>query len=42
VPDAGWSPGLFVALSLGYLAASILFGMRGARTASLARQPLDG
>ena len=42
VPDAGWSPGLFVALSLGYLAAGILFGIRGTRTASLARQPVDG
>lgn len=42
VPDAGWSPGLFVALSLGYLATAIVFGMRGSRTASLPRQPLDG
>lgn len=42
VPDAGWSPGLFVALSLGYLATAIVFGMRGARTASVPRQPLGG
>jgi MFS family permease len=42
VPDAGWSPGLFVALSVGYLAAAILFGMRGARTAALARQTPSG
>lgn len=42
VPDAGWSPGLFVALSVGYVAAAIVFGMRGARTATSARQPLDG
>jgi len=42
VPDAGWSPGLFVALSLGYVAAALLFGMGGARTATLARQTHDG
>ncbi|GHH71081.1 MFS transporter [Promicromonospora soli] len=42
VPDAGWSPGLFVALSLGYVAAALLFGMGGARTATLARQTQDG
>lgn len=42
VPDAGWSPGLFVALSLGYVAAALLFGIRGTRTAALVRQPVSG
>jgi MFS family permease len=42
VPDAGWSPGLFVALSVGYIAASILFGMRSTRTAAIARQTQSG
>lgn len=38
VPDAGWSPGLFTALSVGYVAAAILFGARGSRTAARVRQ----
>ncbi|MFE7505100.1 MFS transporter [Promicromonospora sp. NPDC057488] len=42
VPDAGWSPGLFVALSLGYVVAALLFGLRGTRTAALVRQPVSG
>lgn len=42
VPDAGWSPGLFVALSLGYVLAALLFGLRGTRTAALVRQPVSG
>ncbi|GAA2244859.1 MFS transporter [Promicromonospora sukumoe] len=42
VPDAGWSPGLFVALSVGYVAAAFLFGLRGTRTAALVRQPVSG
>ena len=42
VPDAGWSPGLFVALSVGYTAAAILFGLRGTRTATLMAQTQGG
>lgn len=42
VPDVGWSPGLFVALSVAYLAAALLFGLKGARTAVLVRQPDRG
>lgn len=42
VPDAGWSPGLFVTLSLGYITAAVLFGMRGTRTAALPRQTHSG
>lgn len=42
VPDAGWSPGLFVALSLGYMATAVLFGLRGTRTAVIARQSQNG
>ncbi|GGM12445.1 MFS transporter [Promicromonospora citrea] len=42
VPDVGWSPGLFVALSVAYLATALLFGLKGARTAVLVRQPDTG
>lgn len=42
VPDAGWSPGLFVALSVGYVGAATLFGLKGARTATVARQTQTG
>lgn len=42
VPDEGWSPTLFVALSVGYLAVGILFGVRGARVAVLTREPPTG
>ncbi|MFC8943180.1 MFS transporter, partial [Streptomyces griseoincarnatus] len=42
VPDAGWSPGLFAALSVGYVAAAILFGTRGSRTARLMVQTQGG
>lgn len=42
VPDEGWSPGLFVALALGYVAVAILFGVRASRTATLTRQPQGG
>ena len=41
-PDVGWSPGLFVALSVAYLATALLFGLKGARTAVLVRQPDTG
>jgi MFS family permease len=42
VPDAGWSPGLFAALSVGYIVTAIVFGTRGTRTAVIARQTRSG